>query len=307
MEKNKNKSCLQICFEEILKYWNLNSDFLIFQIFGIDYCNRLNSDAIYKKFRPGQIGHFTDFCSNIYGLEFYRYYNALEFVKNIKRGIRCNYKIMAGFDNFYLPWGNTFQKVHLIHFFNILDIDEKGNILCYDGYNEKYSEKLDVDNFIKGYKSGYYITKTKKSTENIDKLFEFISKKIKNDENVKAYEMLINELSNIKSYEELFESSDTNSCEVIIVTKMIINYEKMKLKILQENMCNREIYECVYQIAQRWDNILNLLLYLRYSRKIKEKVIDTITRKIKEICDYQVYEWKIIKNTQVINAGNTMA
>ena len=51
--------------------------------------------------------------------------------------------------------------------------------MCYDGYNEKYSEKLDVDNFIKGYKSGYYITKTKKSTENIDKLFEFISKKIK--------------------------------------------------------------------------------------------------------------------------------
>lgn len=289
-----NKSCIHLCIEEVGKCFNIDTNLLAFQIFGIDYCNKLNSEAIYKKFRPGQIVHFTEFCKNMYGLNFYQCNNFWDYKEKIEYGIKNQYKMMIGFDNFYLPWGNTFNKTHVIHYFNISGIDKDGRILCNDKYNKKYNEELSDELFSKGYKIGYFISRGNIISNN--KMIESILKDFNIYNNNLAYKMLIKELLNVKSYDEIFESSDANACEMIIFSKIIIQYEEMKIKLLETYKKSqiKLLIKSILNVIDKWKSILQLLIYMLYSCRIRMEIIEKITKLLAEICYEQQFQYNFM-------------
>ncbi len=295
-----HKNCIQVSISNMCTEWNIIEELLAFQEFGIDYSNRLNSEAINKKLRPRQVCSFKKFCKYILGLKLDEWCKDGKYTEKIKYGIDNNYYILCGYDNYYLPWGKTFLDTHILHFFNIIGMDEDGNVVCCDLYNGQPKQVLEYNLLEKGYKVAYYVTKKFNGVEdlkNFVQLFEFIIKNINMSDINSSYKSLKNALLHVQNYEQLFETENHEACELLIILKHMVESEKNKADFIKNNnmVCDDNInrfVESLFDVSNKWNQILQNFIYMKIRKKINYMLLDESLIIINEICNEQNLQYK---------------
>lgn len=285
----KHMNCFQTAFLPICVKYDI--DPLKMFLWGWSF-NYDNNPALYNRISVSYCMDTKQFLEEQLGLE----------IKEIRSSTPINitemFDIMSagnemviGLDAFYCPWSSAYQKMHISHFINVIEVDVSKNVLC---CNDWYTEEepvyeLPYEDLIAGRHSINCVHVKEKTARG--SVHELLVACYKQKSDIKQdFAKFANDIKAINDIGELFESSDARNCNIIIKIKECKGYRNgialyMK-NALEDKEGGQELEEASMMfesLGKMWDKLLKSLLKLLIVNRAEARILDKIANNIIEI------------------------
>lgn len=211
---------------------------------------------------------------------------------------RNNKNIILHMDAFYCYWNQSYHLEHIPHFCNVDHIDLEAKIIyCSD--NSVSGNKLfelALDEYLHGCWNVISFTASEAVTIlNTEKIYSCLKKNYERDELsiIDTYNKFADRVLNITDSYEIFNSSDPNTCKIIILTKQISDIRfgiadtlllisKDKNEFNQFTF-NQSVYDSFYKMGSLWLQIKAIMVKMLISNNISKKYLDRLSNIIREL------------------------
>lgn len=297
-----SNNCLSQSIALLLQNQKADTRWLMANNYSIEYSNKLNSDLIYKKLRFRQAVHYTEFCTAVYGMVFKEIPCNPYIWDHIKVHLQEQGEILIGYDTYYAPWHEAYEKTHVFHYSLVTKMNDD-HLVCLDAYMDHMEVGWKKELFMKAVKTVYCIKMPDEiPAADINKVIRLMICQATETSIRNNYEQFIFDLENVDSIEQIFENDNPRICELLIVIKRIAkdceNLAELFEFVELGNKREQQIYvvQLFQSLQNQWELITVILLRIILRKRISANSIKPVIKILKENVEIELEIYRMLKS-----------